>query len=329
MLYALLRPLLFRIEPERAHKLALDALSVLGRLPQAQPPGSPVELMGLRFPNRIGLAAGFDKQALAVDGLGRLGFGFIEVGTVTPVGQAGQPRPRLFRLPHERALINRLGFPNDGAAACAGRLARRRYPGIVGVNIGKNATTPLDEAAADYVSALRDVHAVADYVAINVSSPNTAALRDLHRPQRLAPLLQAILTERARLRELDGRTVPLLLKISPDLEAASLRDVATVLGEVGLDGVIATNTTVTRPGTTARISQTGGLSGVPLQHLALQSVATLRELLGPDFPIIGAGGVDSLRSARAMRVAGADLVQIYTGFIYRGPALVRECSRAL
>src|SRR4051812_5874363 len=196
MIYPAARSLLFGLDPERAHRLALHALRVVGRLPVCEPPGVPVELMGLRFPNRVGLAAGFDKNAEAVDGLGRLGVGFIEVGTVTPRPQHGQPRPRLFRHPRRNALVNRLGFPNDGAAAIASRLERRRYRGVLGVNIGKNAETPLDRAIDDYVSCLRALHGVADYIALNISSPNTAALRDLHEPARLEPLLSGVLGER-------------------------------------------------------------------------------------------------------------------------------------
>jgi dihydroorotate dehydrogenase len=286
--------------------------------------------MGLRFPNRVGLAAGFDKNATAIEGLGALGFGFIEVGTVTPRPQAGQPRPRLFRVPAAGALINRLGFPNEGAERVAARLRRCAYRGIVGVNIGKNATTPLERAVEDYVRCLHIVRDVADYVVVNVSSPNTAGLRDLQAREHLEPLLAALLEERGPASHGRARPLPILVKISPDLSAAELREIATLAKALPLDGIVATNTTLGRPGLagTAR-APSGGLSGRPLQPIALHVVKTLRALLGPDFPIIGVGGIDSAGGALAMRAAGADLVQIYTGLIYRGPALVGECVRAL
>jgi dihydroorotate dehydrogenase len=326
MLYSTLRPLFFALDPEHAHRLALEAARVASRVPGARPAGQPVELMGLAFPNRVGLAAGFDKNAVAVDGLGRLGFGFIEVGTVTPRPQGGQPRPRLFRHASEQALINRLGFPNDGAAAIAKRLRRRRYRGVLGVNIGKNADTPLDRALDDYVACLRALHGVADYVAVNISSPNTAALRELHAPARLEPLLTGLMRERDALLRGSTRRLPLLLKVSPDLDGAALQAVASVALRVRIDGLIATNTTVQRG---PAFEQTGGLSGAPLHALALDTVAALRVLVGPDLPIVGVGGIDSVAKALAMRAAGADLIQIYTGLVYRGPALVRRLVRAL
>jgi dihydroorotate dehydrogenase len=330
MLYPALRPLLFTLEPERAHRLALNALGVSGRLPGARIPGSPVDLIGLRFPNRVGLAAGFDKNAEAVDGFGKLGFGFLEIGTVTPRPQTGNAQPRLFRLPGNHALINRMGFPSEGASTVAARLAKRRYPGIVGVNIGKNADTPLDRAMDDYVSCLRSLHAVADYMAVNISSPNTAALRDLHQPERLEPLLTALLMERDAVRRSRERPLPLRLKISPDLEPGSLESVARVARQVALDGIIATNTTIGRAGIPVDTPpQQGGLSGPPVHALSLSAVKALRALLGPGFPIVGVGGIDSPAAARAMRAAGADLIQIYTGLVYRGPSLVAQCARAL
>ena len=331
MSYSAFRPALFTLDPERAHKLALDAARLYGRLPDRPLGGSAVNLMGLRFPNRLGLAAGFDKNAEAVDGLGKLGFGFIEVGTVTPRPQPGQSRPRLFRLPKSGALINRLGFPNHGAAAVARRLRRRRYGGITGVNIGKNADTPIDEAVDDYMLCLRAVCEAADYIAVNISSPNTVSLRDLHRPERLEPLLTALLTERDTISRELHRHVPIVLKISPDLDFDSLREIAGIALRISLDGIIATNTTVHRDSSVLvdAASQGGGLSGAPLYHLSLKAVSTLRRLLGPTFPIIGVGGVDSPGKASAMRSAGADLVQIFTGMIYRGPSLVADCVRAL
>jgi dihydroorotate dehydrogenase len=347
--------LLFALDPERAHRLTIDALKLAARAPRRHLSGSPAVIMGLRFPNRLGVAAGFDKNAEAVDGLGNLGFGFIEVGTVTLRPQPGQPRPRLFRLPQANALINRMGFPNDGAAAIARRLAHTRYRGIIGINIGKNAQTPLERAVDDYVGCLRLLHAAADYIAINISSPNTTALRELHAPERLEPLLTALLQERARLAAGSGhRGPPLVLKVSPDLDGAALQQLAGVITGIGLDGVIATNTTTRRDTTEetpdasglddgrpagmshatvkaaqSSAAQSGGLSGAPVHQAAMQTVAALRRLLGPAFAIIGAGGIDSARKALALRAAGADLVQLYTGLVFRGPALVAECLRAL
>jgi dihydroorotate dehydrogenase len=318
---------LFALEPEKAHQLALNALRLAGRSGAKLHSAGAIECMGLRFPNRVGLAAGFDKNATALDGLGSLGFGFIEVGTVTPRAQPGQPRPRLFRLPAANALINRLGFPNDGAAAVAARLRHRKYRGIVGVNIGKNAATPTERALDDYVSCLRTVRQVADYIVVNVSSPNTAGLRDLQARKYLEPLLSALLEERGKAQPGRERPPPLLLKVSPDLADGELRDIAALLKSLPLDGVVATNTTLSRHGVSEASAQAGGMSGVPLRPLALRTVAALRSQLGPDFPIIGVGGIDSTESARAMRAAGADLIQLYTGLIYRGPALIRRLSQ--
>jgi len=330
MLYSTLRPLFFALDPEHAHRLALEAARLASGLPGRRIAGTPVEVLGLRFPNRVGLAAGFDKNAEAVDGLGRLGFGFIEVGTVTARAQGGQPRPRLFRHASASALINRLGFPNDGAAAVAKRLRLRHYRGVLGVNIGKNADTPLDHALDDYVACLRALYTVADYVTVNISSPNTAALRDLHAPERLEPLLRGLLRERDRLLLGGARRLPLLLKVSPDLDRAALEDVARVAARVRIDGIVATNTTVQRGAALeASANQSGGLSGAPLHALAIETVAALRALVGPAFPIIGVGGIDSVTKALAMRDAGADLIQIYTGLVYRGPALVKRLVRAL
>lgn len=329
-MYPAIRPALFAIEPERAHRLALEALKAWGRLPRRTLPGLPVELLGLRFPNRLGLAAGFDKNGEAVDGIGRLGFGFIEVGTVTPRPQRGQAPPRLHRLPAAGALINRLGFPNDGAKAVAARLRRRRYRGIVGVNIGKNADTPNAEALRDYVSCFEAVHGVADYVAVNISSPNTPALRELHARAYLEPLLRALLVKRDDLLRGSAHALPILLKLSPDLDDAALAEVAETVRAVGLDGIIATNTTLQRPGSSAVAAAfRGGLSGAPLRALSLRVVEKLRAQLGPSLPIIGVGGVDSPASALALRAAGADLVQLYTGLVFRGPAFVRECIATL
>jgi len=280
--------------------------------------------MGLRFPNRVGLAAGFDKNAQCVDGLWWLGFGFLEMGTVTPRPQPGRPSPRLFRVAGG-ALVNSMGFPNAGAQAVAAQLARCRRRGIVGINIGKNADTPLDRAVDDYVACLRVLQGVADYIAINISSPNTQSLRELHEPQRLRPLLEALLETRESQRSVVGRAPPLLLKISPDLDEDTFGSVVEVLRHLPLEGAIATNTTVKHE---FRQSPEGGLSGAPLHARACQVIARLRQALGGR-ALIGVGGIDSLQRAQAMRAAGADLVQLYTGLIYEGPGLVRSCVRGL
>jgi dihydroorotate dehydrogenase subfamily 2 len=337
--YPHLRSILFRLEPERAHALSLAALDGarrfgLKRVPRFDP-SEALQCLGLRFPNRIGLAAGFDKHAQYVDALGALGFGFIEVGTVTPRPQPGQPRPRLFRWPEQHALINRMGFPNDGAQVVAARLARRTYSGICGVNIGKNATTPLEEASRDYVECLSTVGPHADYVAINVSSPNTPDLRRLQHTEQLEPMLQLLLAERDRIASARGRALPLLVKISPDSSDEDIGALARMCRSVGLDGVIATNTTVSRPthAVEPRLESVaregGGLSGAPLRPLALRTISVLRQELGRALPIIGVGGIDGPSSALDALRAGADLVQVYTGLIYRGPRLVADLRKGL
>jgi dihydroorotate dehydrogenase len=288
-----------------------------------------VTLLGLRFPSRIGLAAGFDKNGRYVDALGALGFGFIEVGTVTPLAQPGQQRPRLFRVTAAQALINRMGFPNEGAARVVARLAHRRFAGVCGVNIGKNAATPIATAVDDYVECFCTVAPHADYVAINVSSPNTEGLRQLQEPDQLQPIVSAVIEARRELHAATGRRVPVLLKMSPDLAPAELVRSARLACESGIDGIIATNTTLNRSGVAPRWrTQAGGLSGDPLRPLALQAVQSLRTALGTGVPIVAAGGIDSARHAQDAFAAGADLVQVYTGLIYRGPGLVREIIAA-
>jgi dihydroorotate dehydrogenase len=290
-----------------------------------------VDLLGLRFPNRVGLAAGFDKNAHDVDSLGRLGFGFIEVGTVTPRPQRGNPRPNLFRLVPDEALVNRLGFNNEGAAAAVRRLEARRYAGICGVNIGKNFDTPLEDSVRDYLSCLRTVYAVADYVTINVSSPNTPGLRGLQDPDALRPLLLELADLREQLGPVHSKRVPLLVKLSPDLSDAQVLNVARELRELPVDGIVATNTTTTRPTSlkSAAAVETGGLSGRPLHSRSVAVLRSLRAAMGPSFPLIGVGGIVSPEHGVAIRDAGADLLQLYTGLIYRGPALIRELLEAL
>jgi dihydroorotate dehydrogenase len=332
-IYPLLRPLLFALPPEHAHVFALAALQRAHSLglvrEQTADPRSAVTLLGLRFPNRVGLAAGFDKNARYVDALGALGFGCVEVGTVTPRAQPGQQRPRLFRVSASQALINRMGFPNEGAAIVAARLSRRRFAGVCGVNIGKNAATPISAAVDDYVECFRTVAPHADYVAINVSSPNTEGLRQLQEPDQLQPIVSAVIEARREVYAATGKRVPLLLKVSPDLAPAELVRSARLACESGIDGIIATNTTLNRSGVARRWrDQAGGLSGAPLRPLALQAVQLLRAALGAGVPIVAAGGIDSARHAQEAVAAGADLVQLYTGLVYRGPALVKEIAES-
>lgn len=330
-MYKLLRPLFFALPPETAHGLTLRLLAAYGAVAPAPRAGGGVQVMGLRFPNRVGLAAGFDKNGLAVAGCERLGFGFVEVGTVTPVAQPGRPLPRVFRLRPHHALINRMGFPNEGAAALVERLRGQRRASVVGVNIGKNAATPNEAALQDYLACLRTVHAVADYVTVNISSPNTTGLRDLQAGDQLAPLLSGVLRERDELDAGAGKRTPVVVKISPDEDESSLRSMGEVFLRTGVDGVIATNTTLGRAGVEGHpdAPQAGGLSGLPLQQRSLEVVRTLRRLLGDRIALIGVGGIDSPAAALAMREAGADLVQFYTALVYQGPGLVGRISRAL
>jgi dihydroorotate dehydrogenase len=313
-----------------AHTLALGALRVSGWLPRFSPEATttPIPLAGLAFRNRVGLAAGFDKNAVAVEGLARLGFGFLEIGTVTPRPQRGNSRPRVFRVPQLGGLINRLGFPNDGAEVIAARLRRLRHTAILGVNIGKNAVTPNERAVDDYIACFNAFHAVADYVAINVSSPNTDQLRDLQQPDRLQPILEALLDAREKVQRANHRPIPLFVKVSPDLEVAELNEIAGVVRALRLDGVIATNTTIRRPLAASQSVDAGGLSGRPLLPLALDTVRQLRATL-PEAIIIGCGGTQSVEDAIEMRDAGADLVQLYTGLVYRGVRLIKQLSAAL
>ena len=338
--YALTRPFLFGLDAERAHELTLDAIARLQGTPLqhlwAQPRiDDPVSLAGLRFPNRIGLAAGLDKNGRCIDGLGAMGFGFVEVGTVTPLAQPGNPKPRMFRLPQAHALINRLGFNNDGLQAFIANVRRSRSfragGGVLGLNIGKNAATPIERALDDYLIGLDGVFPHADYVTVNISSPNTKDLRSLQNDAALDALLSALVQRRDALARQQRRTVPMFVKIAPDLDDAQVRLIAAALKRHGLDGVIATNTTVARDAVQGlpHANETGGLSGAPVLASSNRVIAALRTELGAKTPIIGVGGVLSGDDARAKRVAGADLVQVYTGLIYKGPSLVRECAAAI
>ena len=338
--YAFARPLLFGLEPERAHDLTLGSIARLQNTPAmclwAQTRvADPVTLAGLNFPNRVGLAAGLDKNGRCIDGLGAMGFGFIEVGTVTPKAQAGNPKPRLFRLPERQAMINRLGFNNGGLANFIANVKRacsfRAGGGILGLNIGKNAVTPIEVAVDDYLLGMEGVYRHADYITINISSPNTRNLRDLQNDAALAHLLSLVHGRRVKLTRQHGKRVPLFVKIAPDLEPDQVDAIAAALLKNKIDGVIATNTTVARDAVQglAHAREVGGLSGTPVFEASNRVIRLLRAALGPDFPIIGVGGVMSGDDARAKIDAGADLVQIYTGLIYRGPELVTEVAQAL
>lgn len=335
-LFPLARPLLFALEPEAAHAFAFASLDRAARLGIAQAfaprlPPSPVEAMGITFPNRVGLAAGLDKNARHLAGLATFGFGFLEAGTVTPRPQPGNPRPRMFRLPEAQALINRLGFNNDGVEAFLRNAAASTYRGILGINIGRNFDTPNERAADDYLEALRAVYSRAHYVTINISSPNTRGLRDLQGEDALAALLAALKREQTALAQTHGRYVPLAVKIAPDLTDEALRAMARQFMAAGMDAAIATNTTIARDAVAgmAHAEETGGLSGAPLTDRADEVVHVLARALDGAMPIIGVGGIMRGEHARRRVAAGATLVQVYTGLIYRGPALVAECVRAL
>ncbi|HVO88158.1 MAG TPA: quinone-dependent dihydroorotate dehydrogenase [Casimicrobiaceae bacterium] len=335
-LYPIFRPLLFAADAETAHTVVFSALDVAARTGVAQwlaprLPGQPVEVMGIHFPNRVGLAAGLDKNAEHLDGLATLGFGFIEAGTVTPRPQPGNPRPRLFRLPAANALVNRMGFNNDGVTAFIANVQRARYRGVLGINIGKNFDTPNDRAVDDYVAALRAVYAYAHYVTVNVSSPNTKGLRDLQAEDALGALLAKLKREQEALAQTHGKRVPITVKIAPDLTDAAVGNIAALLMRHRVDGVIATNTTIAREGVAGmrHAEETGGLSGAPLREQSTRVVRVLAKALDGALPIIGVGGIMNGADAQEKIAAGATLVQLYTGLVYRGPDLVSECVRAL
>ena len=329
--YDYLRPLLFRLDPERAHD---RTLALLARMPVFMPRssgGKPVELMGLTFPNRLGLAAGLDKNGIAVSAFDRAGFGFIEVGTVTPRPQPGNPRPRLFRLPEHEAIINRMGFNNDGIDALTARLAATPKPrALLGINLGKNKDTPNEAALDDYRVGLQKAWAHADYLAINISSPNTAGLRDLQHGAALRDLLAGIKAEQQRLADETARRVPVVVKIAPDLDDAALYATLDSIAEAGMDGIIATNTTLDKSAVASHRygGEQGGLSGAPLTAASTAIVKKIRAHL-PQMALIAAGGVMRAADMQAKLDAGADLVQIYSGLIYHGPQLVRDCLRHL
>lgn len=336
MIYSLLRPLFFTLPPETAHNFTLNTLYALKRLKLAKLvfgkiPHAPCTVMGLNFPNPVGLAAGMDKNAQYIDSLASLGFGFIEVGTVTPRPQSGNPKPRLFRIPAAQAIINRMGFNNEGLDKLVDNVQKAHFSGILGINIGKNFDTPLEKAVDDYLIGLHKVYAHADYVTVNISSPNTPGLRQLQHGEELDRILNALKQAQLQLAEQHDKYVPLAIKIAPDLSEAELTMIANKLLAYDIDGVIATNTTLSRLSVEnlSYANEKGGLSGAPLTVPATQVVQQLSTILQGKIPIIAAGGVMSAADAQAKLQAGASLVQIYTGLIYRGPALVKEITHAL
>ena len=341
--YALARPFLFGMDAEAAHELTMDMLARGQRTPLQwawcnETVHDPIQLAGLTFPNRVGLAAGLDKNARCIDALGAMGFGFVEVGTVTPKPQPGNPKPRMFRLPERQALINRFGFNNEGLEAFLGnvqrsrfRTAARQHRMLLGLNIGKNATTPIEDATRDYLTCLEGVYPHADYVTVNISSPNTQNLRALQSDAALDALLAAIAERREALATQQGRRVPVFVKIAPDLQDEQVAVIAATLQRHGMDGVIATNTTISREAVKGlrHAEETGGLSGAPVYEASNRVIAQLRAALGQGFPIIGVGGILSAEDAVGKIRAGADVVQIYTGLVYQGPALVVQAARAI
>ncbi|NQW94203.1 MAG: quinone-dependent dihydroorotate dehydrogenase [Polaromonas sp.] len=341
--YALTRPFLFGLDAETAHELTMTSLAYTQGTPLSLAyygtrVDDPIELAGLKFANRVGLAAGLDKNARCIDGLAAMGFGFVEVGTVTPKAQNGNPKPRMFRLPEANALINRLGFNNDGLDAFIAHVQKSRVrqsnsktPLILGLNIGKNATTPIENAVDDYLICLDGVYPHADYVTVNISSPNTKNLRALQSDEALDALLSAIAKQRDKLVKQHGKRVPIFVKIAPDLDAAQVDVIAAALRRHEMDGVVATNTTLARDAVKGmrHAEEAGGLSGTPVLEVSNRVISQFRAALGRGFPIIGVGGVLSGLDAASKVKAGADVVQIYTGLIYKGPALVTQAALAI
>ena len=341
--YALTRPFLFGMDAEAAHELTMDMLARGQRTPLQwawcnETVNDPITLAGLKFPNRVGMAAGLDKNARCIDALGAMGFGFVEVGTVTPKAQPGNPKPRMFRLPEAHALINRLGFNNEGLDAflrnvqqAQFRKQNRLHPMLLGLNIGKNATTPIENATSDYLICLEGVYPHADYVTVNISSPTPHTRRALQSDAALDALLGAIAERREALAAQHQRRVPVFVKIAPDLDEAQVAVIAATLQRHGMDGVIATNTTISRAAVQGmrHAEETGGLSGTPVLDASNQVIRQLRATLGSGFPIIGVGGIMSADDAVSKIRAGADVVQIYTGLIYEGPALVVKAAKAV
>ncbi len=335
-MYSILRPILFSLNPETSHEVALSLLNLaekthtLGLL-SADVMENPVTVMGIRFPNPVGLAAGLDKNGDYFNALGKLGFGFIEIGTVTPKPQPGNDKPRLFRLPEAQAIINRMGFNNKGVDHLVDQVKQRRYQGILGINIGKNASTPVENAVDDYLIGMQKVYEHADYITINISSPNTQGLRSLQFGDSLKQLLSQLKNEQLRLQQLYKRYVPFAVKIAPDLTDEETKQVAEIFLAHDVDAVIATNTTLARDDVRDLPfgNESGGLSGLPVQKKSTQMIRNLRLILGKKIPIIGVGGINDAQSAGEKICAGASLVQIYTGFIYKGPSVIAEAAEGI
>ena len=330
MMYDLFRPLIFKLDPETAHGLTLQSLACaerIGLLPNVNPRTSPTTLMGLHLPNPVGLAAGLDKNGEYIDGLAALGFGFIEIGTVTPRPQSGNPKPRLFRVPEHFAVINRMGFNNDGIDRLIANVQRAKYRGVLGINIGKNADTPMETAADDYLIGLEKAYPFASYITINISSPNTKNLRALQGGDELSRLLETLKNRQSSLHTEHGRYVPLAVKIAPDLDEAQIADIAHVAEQTQIDGIIATNTTIDKSSLGAHplAQEAGGLSGAPVREPSNRVLQALAETLNGKIPVIGAGGILSGADAVRKMQLGAQAVQLYSGMVYRGPKLVEEC----
>ncbi|MAD54608.1 MULTISPECIES: quinone-dependent dihydroorotate dehydrogenase [unclassified Idiomarina] len=335
-MYNLVRKWLFNQDAERSHDWTLGFLRRFANTPlsmvwRQKLPAKPVTVMGIQFPNPVGLAAGLDKNARCMTGFGQMGFGFIEVGTVTPKPQPGNPKPRLFRLVKDEAIINRMGFNNDGVDALVEQVKQRTYKGVLGINIGKNKVTEEQDALQDYIACLVKVYPYADYVTINISSPNTPGLRNFQHGDALNSLLAGLKAEQKKLAEVHNKYVPLVVKIAPDLSAEEVRTMAEAFNEQGIDGVIATNTTLSRDGLSDKTlaDEAGGLSGKPVRDRSTDVIRLLRDVLDDAIPIIGVGGIDSAAAAKEKLDAGAALVQVYTGFIYKGPKLIKDIVNIL
>ncbi len=330
--YSLARPFLFSLDAETAHELTLTTLKrTQGLMPSCVTQGRAVRVMGIDFPNPVGLAAGLDKNGECIEAWGKLGFGFVEIGTITPRPQPGNPKPRMFRLPAAQGIINRMGFNNHGVDNLLANVAASKFKGVLGINIGKNFDTPIENAADDYLICLEKVYAAASYVTVNISSPNTKNLRQLQGESELDALLGALKAKQTTLADRHGKYVPLTLKIAPDLDDAQIVNIADALRRHRIDGVIATNTTLSREGVTdlPHGNEAGGLSGAPVFEKSTAVVAGLVKALAGELPVIAAGGITDGEKAKAKLAAGASLVQIYSGMIYRGPALITECVKAL
>ncbi|HET9843471.1 MAG TPA: quinone-dependent dihydroorotate dehydrogenase [Gammaproteobacteria bacterium] len=329
-MYTLAKPLLFNMDPERAHTFALKSLPIYAKLFGDKPYAKPVQVMGLSFPNPVGLAAGLDKNGAFISAWFKLGFGFVEIGTLTPQPQTGNPKPRLFRLVEDKAIINRMGFNNNGIQHFLKMHKRKQYPGILGINIGKNKTTPLAEAIEDYRVGFEQVYSIADYITLNVSSPNTEGLRQFETGEYLNALLLTLKESQKKCEELYNKKVPLVVKISPDLNDAELRNTAIQIKNNRVDGVIATNTTVSRPSLQSCYRmESGGLSGAPLKERSIKIIQKLQHFFEDQIPIIGVGGIFNLQDAKAKLDAGAKLIQVYSGLIYQGPELIKLLVRGI